>query len=46
MINIAGVGDFDMDTQEYYRDDKWEPAPDILKNMKGSCSEFNYTLVL
>ncbi len=30
---------------EYYRDDKWEPAPDILKNRKGSCSEFNYTLV-
>jgi len=29
----------------YYRDDKWEPAPDILKNKKGSCSEFNYTLV-
>jgi len=29
----------------YYRDDKWEAAPDILKNKKGSCSEFNYTLV-
>ncbi len=29
----------------YYRDDKWEPAPDVLKSMKGSCSEFNYTFI-
>jgi len=30
---------------KYYRDDVWEPAPDVLKHKQGSCSEFNYTLV-
>ncbi len=29
----------------YFRDDHWDPAPVVLKNRKGSCSEFNYTFI-
>jgi len=42
---VREVHDFVMDSMEYDRDDRWEPADKILERGKGSCSEYSYLMI-
>lgn len=30
---------------DYYRDDRWDTAPEVLERGQGSCSEYNYAFI-
>jgi len=39
------IHDFVMDHLEYSRDDRWDPADKVLREGKGSCSEYTYLMI-
>ena len=42
---VRRVHDFVMDSLEYCRDDRWDPADTVLGGGKGSCSEYSYLMI-
>jgi transglutaminase-like putative cysteine protease len=42
---VRRVHDFVLDSMEYDRDDRWEPADRVLERGKGSCSEYSYLMI-
>lgn len=39
------IHDFVLDHLEYSRDDRWDPANKVLREGKGSCSEYTYLMI-
>jgi transglutaminase-like putative cysteine protease len=39
------IQDFVMDHLEYARDNRWDPADKVLREGKGSCSEYTYLMI-
>ncbi len=42
---VRRIHDFVIDTIEYSRDDRWDPADRVLREGKGSCSEYSYLMI-
>ncbi|MBI4601880.1 MAG: transglutaminase domain-containing protein [Planctomycetes bacterium] len=42
---IRGIHDLVVDSLEYCRDDRWDPADRVLREGKGSCSEYAYLMI-
>ncbi len=42
---LRRIHDFVIDSIEYSRDDRWEPADDVLRQGRGSCSEYSYLMI-
>jgi transglutaminase-like putative cysteine protease len=43
--DVRRIHDFVVDSLEYERDDRWDPADRVLGQKQGSCSEYAYLMI-
>ncbi len=43
--NAMNVFEYLINNINYYRDDKWDTAPEVLEKKQGSCSEYNFAFI-
>jgi transglutaminase-like putative cysteine protease len=42
---VAAVFNYLVENFKYVRDDKWDPAPEVLQRKTGSCSEYTFSFI-